>query len=135
MSIIFDQMFRDLLANTNARDTFPFYNVLRTGETTFEVHLALAGYKMEDIQLTVEGDELVVKSEGINDREVHYIRKGFTTRPFMRKFVVSQDVVINGADLEDGVLRISMERQIPEKMKIKHIQIGKKDKKTMLTEG
>jgi molecular chaperone IbpA len=134
MSYIFDQMFRDLLANTNSRDAFPFYNVVRTGETTFEVHLALAGYKMDDIQLTAEGDHLIVKSSGINDRTVDYIHKGFTTRPFMRKFIVSHDVIINGAELEDGVLRISMERQIPEKMKIKQIQINK-PKTMILNEG
>ncbi len=127
-------MFRDLLANANSRDAFPFYNVLRTGETKFEVHLALAGYKMDDIQLTVEGDNLIVKSTGINDRDVDYIHKGFTTRPFMRKFIISHDVIINGAELEDGVLRISMERQIPEKMKVKQIQINK-PKTMILNEG
>ena len=134
MSYIFDQMFRDLLANTNSRDAFPFYNVVRTSETKFEVHLALAGYKMDDIQLTVEGDNLIVKSTGINDRDVDYIHKGFTTRPFMRKFIISHDVIINGAELEDGVLRISMERQIPEKMKVKQIQINK-PKTMILNEG
>jgi molecular chaperone IbpA len=134
MSFIFDQMFRDLLINNTSREAFPFYNVVRTGEATFEVHLALAGYKMQDIQLTVEGDNLIVKSDGINDRDVDYIRKGFTTRPFLRKFIVSQDVIINGAELEDGVLRICMERQIPEKLKVKQIQINK-PKTMILNEG
>jgi molecular chaperone IbpA len=126
MTYLFDQVFQDFITSIGSQKTvFPFYNIVSTDEKHFELQLALAGYKMEDVQINLEGDQLIVYSNGANDKDVRYAYKGFTTKPFMRKFVLNSDVVVNGAELQDGILRILMERVVPERSKVRTIEINK----------
>ena len=129
MPYLFDQVFQDFITTIGTqKSVFPFYNIVSTDETHFELQLALAGYKMSDVQISLDGDQLIVHSNGANDKGVQYAYKGFTTKPFLRKFVLNSDVVVNGAELQDGILRILMERVVPERSKVRTIEINKPTK-------
>jgi len=125
---MFDQVYHnffDIIGEQfKERAAFPFYNIIKTSDTQFEVQIALSGYTMDDIKITLEGDHLIISSVGLDDNSVEYVHKGFTTKSFARSFVLNNDVVIDGANFNNGVLVISMSRMIPEQAKVKNIPIN-----------
>ena len=127
MSYIFDQVFQDFITSIgHQKNAFPFYNIVAIDDVKFELHLALAGYSMDDIQISLEGEHLHIQSQrGVNDRTVKYLCKGFATKPFARKFILNSDVIVKSADFQDGILSIKMERVMPEQTKIRTIEINK----------
>lgn len=112
-----------LLAETNIK--FPPYNTSKVGENTYQIEMALAGYKKEDIEITMHDGVLTVKSvkrvEPEDDSKVLY--KGISNRSFSRSFTLADNVVVNNASMEDGMLRIELEQIVPEAKKLKTIAI------------
>jgi len=123
MNYIFDQVAREM-ANISAKQAFPHYNIVKVDDTRMEIRIALAGYKMEEIEIKQQGDNLSISSQGVNDRKVEYYHKGFTTKPFVRTFLLNNEVEVKGADFQDGILTILLDRVIPEKMRVRTIPIG-----------
>ena len=123
MNYIFDQVAREM-ANISAKQAFPHYNIVKVDDTSMEIRIALAGYKMEDIEIKQQGENLSIGSRGANDQKVEYYHKGFTTKPFVRTFQLNNEVEVKGADFQDGVLTIFLDRVVPEKMRIRTIPIG-----------
>jgi molecular chaperone IbpA len=109
-----------LTATTTA---FPPVNVIKTDEYNFIIELAVAGFKKDEIEITTEKNSLKVsgKKEGEDDR--NYISKGIAGRKFSRQFVLSDTVVVKGADLADGILTVKLENVIPEEQKPRKITI------------
>jgi molecular chaperone IbpA len=109
-----------LTATTTA---FPPVNVIKTDEYNFIIELAVAGFKKDEIEITTEKNSLKVsgKKEGEDDR--NYISKGIAGRKFSRQFVLSDTVVVKGADLADGILTVKLENVIPEEQKPRKISI------------
>lgn len=129
MSYIFDQFARSIIANTathayTGKPQFPHFNIVKTGERRMEIHIALSGYKMSDIQITQQGENLIIESKGVADGGVEYMHKGFTTKGFARSFILNNEVYVQGADFKDGILVIFLNRIIPEKQKVRNIPIG-----------
>ena len=105
---------------------FPPYNIVKTGENTYDVELALAGFNKKDIEVEYKENLLTVKSkkqEETKDEDGNVIHRGISKRMFSKSFTIANDVEVKGAELKDGLLKVSMERIIPEHKKAKTIEI------------
>ena len=109
---------------------FPPYNIVKTGEHTYDVELALAGFGKDDIIVEYKENQLTVKSKPNKDPadEVEKYdegmqHRGISKRMFTRTFTIANDVEVKGAELKNGLLIVSMERIIPEHKKAKTIAI------------
>ena len=107
---------------------YPPYNIVKTGKNTYDIEVALAGYGKKDIDVTYEDGMLTIKS--IKDKETKEVEdnegmlhKGIAKRMFSKSFTIADDVVVKGAELKDGLLKVSMERIIPEAKKARTITI------------
>ena len=114
----------------NTMSNFPPYNIVKTGDNTYDVELALAGFGKDDIIVEYKENQLTVKSKPNKDPadEVEKYdegmqHRGISKRMFTRTFTIANDVEIKGAELKDGLLTVSMERIIPEHKKAKTIAI------------
>ena len=115
-----DSFFRGSVTN------FPPYNIVKTGENTYDVELALAGFNKKDIEVEYKENLLTVKSkkqEETKDEDGNVIHRGISKRMFSKSFTIANDVEVKGAELKDGLLKVSMERIIPEHKKAKLIDI------------
>ena len=132
LSVGFDDVFDNFESMLNL-DTinvpnYPPYNIVKTGKHTYDVEVALAGYGKKDIDVTYEDSMLTIKS--IKDKETKEVEdnegmlhKGIAKRMFSKSFTIADDVVVKGAELKDGLLKVSMERVIPEAKKASTITI------------
>ena len=107
---------------------FPPYNIVKTGKNTYDVELALAGYSKKDIDVSLEEGVLTIKSvKSEEEKEVEdnngVLHQGIAKRYFSKSFTIAEDVEVKGAELKDGLLKVSMERIIPEHKKPKTINI------------
>ena len=105
---------------------FPPYNIVKTGDFTYDVELALAGYSKDDITVDYADNVLTVKSIKKSDEskdEDGILHRGIAKRYFSKAFTIADDVEVKGAELKDGLLKISMERIIPEGKKPRSIDI------------
>ena len=106
---------------------FPHYNIVKTAENKYNIEIALAGYNKKDIEVELKEGILTVKSkkeeqkEDTKDGEV--IHKGIAKRYFSKSFTIADDVEVKGAELKDGLLRVSLERIVPESKKPRTIDI------------
>ena len=105
---------------------FPPYNIQKTEDFKFEIEMALAGFDKKDISVEVAEGVLTIKSikdkdTGATDEFTLY--KGISKRNFTRKFTLADDIVVNDAKLENGMLTISLERIIPEEKKPRQITV------------
>ena len=117
-----DGFFRGTMGN------FPPYNIVKTGENTYDVELALAGFNKKDIEVEYKENMLTVKSKKQDkqeetDEDGNVIHRGISKRMFSKSFTIANNVEVKGAELKDGLLKVSMERIIPEHKKAKSIEI------------
>ncbi len=122
---IFDDMFRYMDHNASSTG-YPPYNIIKDGEK-FQIEMALAGVAKEDLEITVAEGVLTIEhstKEGEVDNDSwQWLHKGIAQRSFKRNFTLSDDVVVNGSRMENGMLYIELERIIPEEKKPKTIAI------------
>lgn len=121
----FDRVF-DLIDDAlrgNGGDNYPPYNIERLGEDEYRITLALAGFKPEDVTITVEQDVLTVEGRKPETGDENYLYQGIPARPFRRVFNLADYVQVKGASLTDGLLTIDLVREIPEEMKPRRIAI------------
>ena len=112
---------------------YPPYNIVKTGSNKFDIEVALAGFNKKDIDVTSENGVLTIESKVkavVNDsvgadakKDEEMIYKGISKRYFKKSFTIADDVEIKGAELKDGMLRVSMEKIVPEAKKLKTIEI------------
>ena len=122
----FDRVFDQLnnYASHNATSSgFPPYNIRKEGDYSFVIELALAGFSKKDIEVEVADGLLTIRSVKENDENDSNIYRGISYRKFNRKFTLADDIVVNDASLENGMLVISLERVIPEEKKPLKIEI------------
>ena len=120
----FEHMMDDGFFRGNSN--FPPYNIVKTGENTYDVELALAGFNKKDIEVEFKENLLTVKSkkqEETKDEDGNIIHRGISKRMFSKVFTIANDVEVKGAELKDGLLKVSMERIIPDHKKAKTIEI------------
>ena len=123
----FDRMFDNLTRymDNNVQSTgFPPYNIHKGGDYSYTIEMALAGFSKEDIEVEVAQGVLTIKSTKENDAEDEFtLHRGISYRKFNRKFTLADDIVVNDAKLENGLLTITLEQIIPEEKKPKLIEI------------
>ena len=106
---------------------YPPYNIEKIGENEFRIELAVAGFGEADLDIETKEGLLTVAgktgaTENAETREV--LHRGIAERSFIRRFQLADHVIVSGANLENGMLRITLERQLPEAMKPRKIAIG-----------
>jgi len=123
----FERMFDDELYRMPTATNFPPYNIVKTGEYTYDVELALAGFSKDDIDVSYENNMLNVKSKQKEKSEAKdqdgVLHRGISKRWFSKSFTIADDVEVKGAELKDGLLKISMERIVPEGKKARTIEV------------
>ena len=122
---VFDDMFKHVNHNQNSTGGYPPYNIVRDGEK-FQIEIALAGIAKEDLDITVAEGVLTVEHtpEGeVESSGWEWLHKGISQRHFKRNFTLSDDIVVNGSRMENGMLFIELERIIPDEKKPRTIQI------------
>ena len=122
----FERMMDDHNFNEMVRYNYPPYNIVKTGDYTYNIELALAGFSKKDIEINMEDGVLNIKSavEATKDKdEDGVIHKGIAKRYFSKSFTIADDVEVKGAELKDGLLKVSLERIVPETKKPRTISI------------
>ena len=127
LSVGFDDMFDHFESMFDVPTiNYPPYNIVKTGDNKFDIEVALAGFNKKDINVSVENGMLTIESkqdEKSKDKDGEVIHKGISKRYFKRSFTIADDVEVKGAELKDGLLKVSMEKIIPDAKKLKTIDI------------
>ena len=125
-SVGFDRMQRllDAAGQTDGANGYPPYNIEQANEDGYEVTLAVAGFAAENLDITLTDKTLVVSGK-LNDEsgERTYLHRGIAGRAFERRFELADHIEVTGATLENGILRVTLQRRIPESQKPKKIGI------------
>ena len=124
-TIGFDRLF-DLLDRTTGvepNESFPAYDIEKTGEDAYRITLAVPGFKSDEISIEGQPNLLLVSGQKSMDRGGQYLHRGLTTRGFERRFNLADFVEVNGASLADGLLTIELKREVPEAMRPRRIEI------------
>lgn len=124
-----------------AQANYPPYNIKKTGETSYVIEIAAAGFNQSEIDIELTENRLVVKGNpsptSEPDQET-FLHKGISARSFTRQFTLDDQVVVKNADMQNGMLRIFLERVIPEAKLPRKIAIGESKplagNQTLLTE-
>ena len=104
---------------------YPPYNIETVGENAYRIEIAVAGFKPEELNIEARENVLTVQGrKPANDEARRYLHRGLAERNFERRFQLADHVVVTGADLSDGLLSISLERQLPEQLKARRIEIS-----------
>tara|TARA_B100000519_G_scaffold203158_1_gene224427 strand:- start:3349 stop:3801 length:453 start_codon:yes stop_codon:yes gene_type:complete len=127
-SIGYDKVFDNLHTVKDIANNYPPYNIIKSDSDSWSIEMACAGFKEDEfnIHLVPEGNKLVV--QGVQDRgedKTEYAYKGIAARNFTRTFALTENTKVVGADYVDGMLNISLVREIPEEQKPQEIKVGK----------
>ncbi len=120
----FDRLFDQLASSSRTTSSYPPYDIIRENDYNFKIEIALAGFNKKDIEVIVAENVLTIKSVKENNHDSKNIYKGISYRKFTREFALADDIRIEDAKLEDGLLTINLIRVIPEAKKPKTIKIN-----------
>src|SRR5215475_210091 len=125
----FDRLFSmlDNVAGFDAGSSYPPYNIERTGENTYRLTLAVAGFAESDISIEAKQNTLTVKGEKqakTDEKKGEVLYQGIAARAFERVFQLAEHVEVKGASLENGLLHVELTRKVPEAAKPRQIAIG-----------
>jgi molecular chaperone IbpA len=105
---------------------YPPYNIEKTGEDTYRITMAVAGFGEDDLEVTVKEASLVIKAAKAKDedaKEIKHLHRGIATRSFERRFDLADHIRVAGAKLENGLLAVELKREVPEALKPRSIKI------------
>ena len=127
-SVGFDR-FNDLFENLSEKETrssFPPYDIVKLSENNYQIIMAIAGYDEQDININVEKETLKINGAGsaTPDDDIEYIHRGIAKRNFERTFRLADHMQVEKADMKNGVLTISLYREVPEEQKLRNITIN-----------
>ncbi|HEY1430706.1 MAG TPA: Hsp20 family protein [Stellaceae bacterium] len=105
-------------------DGYPPYNVEQLGENALRITLAVAGFQMNDLGITVEDNQLVVRGRQTDDTQRVYLHRGIAARQFQRSFVLAEGIEVSGAWLDNGLLHIDLVRPEAES-RVRNVEIRK----------
>ncbi len=131
-AIGFDRLARlmDSAVETAATNTYPPYNIEKLGDDNYRLTMAVAGFGPENIELVARDNTLVVSGKPASapatdaSPKGEIVYRGISGRPFERKFVLADHIVVEGADLQNGLLHVELRRVVPEALKPRRIAIG-----------
>jgi molecular chaperone IbpA len=115
---------------TKSIPNYPPYNIKKTGENTYAIELAVAGFGKQDIEIELAEGKLIVKGTTSDNSDENFLFKGIANRAFTRAFALDDQVEVQDAEMINGMLRIFLERIIPEHKKPKKIAVKEKAEKT-----
>lgn len=112
-------------ASVDQAGGYPPYNIERTDENAYRVEIAVAGFRPEELNIEVKENLLTVQGrKAANDAERRFLHRGLAERDFERRFQLADYVVVTDARLADGLLSISLRRELPEALKPRRIEIA-----------
>jgi molecular chaperone IbpA len=124
----FDRMMRLLDAAGRVDESapaYPPYNIEKTGEDSYRVTMAVAGFSADELNITVQEGMLTVTGKGTKEEEPkQFLHRGIARRAFERRFELADHIQVRGANLTNGLLHIDLVREVPEAMKPRSIKIG-----------
>lgn len=126
-AIGFDRLARlmDTAASAPEAPSYPPYNIEKTGDDTYRLTMAVAGFRPEDLDVTVKENTLVISGRvGNENQRGEVLYRGIAGRAFERRFVLADHILVEGADLQDGLLHVGLKRVVPEALKPRRIAIG-----------
>lgn len=126
-AIGFDRLARlvDTAAAAQDPQSYPPYNIEKTGDDTYRLTMAVAGFRPEDLDITVKDNTLYVSGRVSGEGpKTEVLYRGIAGRAFERRFVLADHIVVEGADVEHGLLHVGLKRVLPESMKPRKIAIG-----------
>ena len=123
----FDTMFDNMerrFAKTESNN-YPPHNIIKTGENTYEIQVAVTGFEKNEIAVTIENTVLIIRGESQADEDltVQYLHRGLATRDFNREFPLAEHIEVVGAEIKNGMLMVKLIRNIPESAKPKVIDV------------
>ena len=122
----FDQLFQEFDSIQKENTTvYPPHNVVKLDEDQYVIELAVAGFAELELDIETVENSLVITGEKSDKDEREYAHKGISARKFTRRFTLAEHVVVSEASLQNGILSISLERQVPEEKKPRKITIKK----------
>lgn len=123
----FDRIFDDMERRfaTQLSTNYPPYNIAKVGENLYDISIAVTGFEKSEITVQVENNELTVRGERkeVDTPEVEYLHRGLALRDFERTFTLAEHVKVRKAEIKNGILLIQLEREIPEELKPRIIDI------------
>jgi molecular chaperone IbpA len=126
-AIGFDRLARLVDSVQAAADTpsYPPYNIEKTGEDSYRLTMAVAGFGPNDLDVTVKENTLIVSGKLANQTQnADVLYRGIAGRAFERRFVLADHIVVEGADLQNGLLHVGLKRVVPESLKPRRIAVG-----------
>ena len=121
---LFDRIVNQI--DHTAQTNYPPYNIVETGENTYEVQVAVAGFSQGELDIVVRDNELIITGEKTEIQQDTYVyrHQGISARKFIRTFSLSDYVEVKSATARDGILIVKLERIVPETLKPKKIAIA-----------
>jgi molecular chaperone IbpA len=114
----------DSAASTESASGYPPYNIERTAENAYRIEIAVAGFRADELTIEVKENLLTVQGrKAANDETRRFLHRGLAERNFERRFQLADYVVVTDAQLADGLLAISLKRELPEQLKPRQVQI------------
>ena len=125
-TIGFDRLFEllDRTTRFEPNDGFPLYDIEKTGEDAYRVTLAVPGFAPDEISIESQPNLMVVSGHRATDRGGQYLHRGLTARGFERRFNLADFVEVKGARLENGLLVVELQREVPEAMRPRRVEIA-----------
>jgi len=121
----FDRLFNLLEAGAREDDGYPSFDILKDGEDSYRITLAVAGFHPEDIDVVAQQNLLTVTGKRAEeDGSGEYLHRGIASRPFERRFQLADFIEAGTASFENGLLSIALKRVVPEAMKPRRIEIS-----------
>ena len=115
-------------------DGYPPYNIEQIGEHGLRITLAVAGFSMECLDVETDQNQLTIRGKQISDEDRVYLHRGIAARQFQKSFILADGIEVCGADLDNGLLHINLERIIPESRAVK-VKINSLEKKGTMLES
>ena len=119
---MFGDAFDSIFDSWSKAQSFPFYNVVKYGKGEYGLELGLAGFNKKNVKVQYKDGILSVSGQ-VDDSEKDYIEKGLAFRKFFKQFQLHKDVVVNEAEMKDGVLSVKLGVQEPEEIEVKDIEV------------
>jgi len=102
-------------ASRASAEGYPPYNIEQTGENGLRITLAVAGFAMDDLDVTIEDNQLIIRGHQTDDGEDRvFIHRGIAARQFQRSFVLAEGIEVTGAEMDNGLLHVELQRIVPE---------------------
>jgi molecular chaperone IbpA len=123
-SVGFDRLFDMFENNDFSGENYPPFDLIKLDDNRFRIEMAVAGFGKHDIDIVSQENQLLIRGQKSDADDSNYVHRGIANRSFERRFALADHMQVRGADLKDGMLSIELEREIPDAMKPRKIEIA-----------